>query len=35
VLTHVHRDHIFGAAAFNDDRPEFIGHAKLPGSLAL
>ena len=25
---------IFGAAAFRDDHPDFIGHAKLPGALA-
>src|SRR5215472_18638445 len=34
ILTHVHPDHIFGAAAFRDDHPDFIGHAKLPGALA-
>jgi quinoprotein relay system zinc metallohydrolase 2 len=34
ILTHIHPDHIFGAAAFRDDHPEFVGHAKLPGALA-
>src|SRR6516165_1309155 len=34
ILIHVHPDHIFGATAFRDDHPDFIGHAKLPGALA-
>jgi quinoprotein relay system zinc metallohydrolase 2 len=34
ILTHVHPDHILGAAAFEQDRPEFIGHANLPDALA-
>lgn len=33
ILSHVHPDHSFGAAAFEQDRPEFIGHAKLPQAL--
>jgi quinoprotein relay system zinc metallohydrolase 2 len=34
ILTHVHPDHVLGAAAFELDRPEFIGHANLPDALA-
>ncbi len=34
IMTHVHPDHILGAAAFRDDHPDFIGHSKLPGALA-
>jgi quinoprotein relay system zinc metallohydrolase 2 len=33
VLSHVHPDHIFGAGAFEQDRPEFVGHARLPNAL--
>jgi quinoprotein relay system zinc metallohydrolase 2 len=34
VLTHMHPDHVMGAAAFADLRPEVIGHARLPEALA-
>ena len=34
VMSHVHPDHIFGAGAFIEDRPAFIGHVRLPKSLA-
>lgn len=34
VITHVHPDHFFGAAAFHDSRPEFIGHEYLPRQLS-
>ncbi|MBV8936694.1 MAG: quinoprotein relay system zinc metallohydrolase 2 [Alphaproteobacteria bacterium] len=33
ILTHIHPDHILGAAAFRGDHPEFVGHDKLPGAL--
>lgn len=34
INTHVHPDHVFGNAAFIEDDPAFIGHAKLAGALA-
>lgn len=33
VMSHVHPDHIFGAGAFTSDRPQFIGHARLPAAM--
>jgi quinoprotein relay system zinc metallohydrolase 2 len=34
LMSHVHPDHIFGAGAFVQDRPQFIGHARLPQAMA-
>lgn len=34
VLTHVHPDHFFGAAAFLDDHPQFIAHQNYAAQLA-
>lgn len=34
VISHVHPDHIFGAAAFMRDHPVVIGHENLPHQLA-
>jgi len=33
INTHGHPDHVFGNAAFVDDHPEFIGHARLADAL--
>lgn len=33
VMTHLHPDHVFGAAAFADDNPVFVGHARMAGML--
>lgn len=35
LMSHVHPDHIFGAGAFLQDEPVFVGHAQLPNALAL
>ncbi len=34
LASHVHPDHLFGQAAFAEDRPAFVGHAALPAALA-
>jgi quinoprotein relay system zinc metallohydrolase 2 len=35
VLSHVHPDHIFGAGAFAQDNPVYVGHARLRHELEL
>lgn len=34
INTHVHPDHLLGNQAFLQDKPVFVGHAKLPAALA-
>jgi quinoprotein relay system zinc metallohydrolase 2 len=34
VMSHAHPDHVFGAGAFLEDKPAFVGHARLAAALA-
>ena len=34
INTHMHPDHVFGNAAFKEDKPTFVGHYKMPRGLA-
>ena len=34
VMTHFHPDHVFGAVAFREDHPNFVGPERMPGVAA-
>jgi quinoprotein relay system zinc metallohydrolase 2 len=35
IITHMHPDHFFGAAAFREDQAVVVGHENLPRALAM